>query len=201
MDVRWCTSGRLEWQKLSNQPPSSLTALGLSALATGVAALDKLSVVLIGVLALVFLGEPLDLMAWLGVVLTAAGAALVAWVWQRAVAAGEPFLKGLDTVNPGLGSPMQLAELKAIAPQIDALLAQYGASNLAVFGSVARDLACAGSDVDLLVDLPQGTSLLDHSALKLDLEELLQQKVDLIRRRNLKPSLRQRVEAEAVALG
>jgi predicted nucleotidyltransferase len=33
------------------------------------------------------------------------------------------------------------------------------------------------------------------------LEELLQQKVDLIRRRNLKPSLRQRVEAEAVALG
>ena len=175
--------------------------MGLSALATGVAALDKLSVVLIGVLALVFLGEPLDLMAWLGVVLTAAGAALVAWVWQRAVAAGEPFLKGLDTVTPGLGSPMQLAELKALAPQIDALLTQYGASNLAVFGSVARDLACAGSDVDLLVDLPQCTSLLDHSALKLELEELLQQKVDLIRRRNLKPSLRQRVEAEAVALG
>jgi predicted nucleotidyltransferase len=200
-EVRWCTSGRLDWQELSNLPPSSLTALGPSALATGVAALDKLSVVLIGVLALVFLGEPLDLMAWLGVVLTAAGAALVAWVWQRAVAAGEPFLKGLDTVTPGLGSPMQLAELKALAPQIDALLAQYGASNLAVFGSVARDLACAGSDVDLLVDLPQGTSLLDHSALKLELEELLQQKVDLIRRRNLKPSLRQRVEAEAVALG
>jgi len=66
---------------------------------------------------------------------------------------------------------------------------------------VARDQARAGSDVDLLVDLPQGTSLLDHSALKLELEDLLQQKVDLIRRRNLKPSLRQRVEAEAVALG
>lgn len=96
---------------------------------------------------------------------------------------------------------MQLAELKALGPQIDALLSQYGASNLAVSGSVARDQARAGSDVDLLVDLPQGTSLLDHSALKLELEDLLQQKVDLIRRRNLKPSLRQRVEAEAVALG
>lgn len=96
---------------------------------------------------------------------------------------------------------MQLADLKALAPQIDALLVQYGASNLAVFGSVARDQARAGSDVDLLVDLPQGTSLLAHSALKLELEDLLQQKVDLIRRRNLKPSLRQRVEAEAVALG
>jgi predicted nucleotidyltransferase len=66
---------------------------------------------------------------------------------------------------------------------------------------VARDQARAGSDVDLLVDLPQGTSLLEHSVLKLELEDLLQQKVDLIRRRNLKPSLRQRVEAEAVALG
>ena len=70
-----------------------------------------------------------------------------------------------------------------------------------VFGSVARDQARSGSDVDLLVDLPPGTSLLDHSALKLELEDLLQQKVDLLRRRNLKPSLRQRVEAEAVALG
>ena len=66
---------------------------------------------------------------------------------------------------------------------------------------MARDQARAGSDVDLLVDLPQGTSLLEHSVLKLELEDLLQQKVDLIRRRNLKPSLRQRVEAEAVALG
>jgi predicted nucleotidyltransferase len=65
---------------------------------------------------------------------------------------------------------MQLAELKALAPQIDVLLAQYGACNLAVFGSVARDQARAGSDVDL------------------------------IRRRNLKRSLRQRVGAEAVAL-
>jgi len=101
---------------------------------------------------------------------------------------------------PSSTDPMQLAELKTLTPQIEALLAQYGASNLAVFGSVARDQARAGSDVDLLVDLPQGTSLLDHSALKLGLEDLLQQKVDLIRRRNLRPSLRQRVEAEAVAL-
>ena len=90
-------SGRLDWQELSHLPPTSLTALTLSGLATGVswfcytralqlgpvagvAALDKLSVVLIAVFALVFLGEPLDLKAWLGVVLMAAGAALVAWV-------------------------------------------------------------------------------------------------------------------------
>jgi bacterial/archaeal transporter family protein len=45
-----------------------------------VAALDKLSVVLIALLALLLLGEQLDLKAWLGVVLMAIGAALVAWV-------------------------------------------------------------------------------------------------------------------------
>jgi bacterial/archaeal transporter family protein len=46
----------------------------------GVAALDKLSVVLIALLAVLLLGEQLDLKAWLGVVLMAIGAALVAWV-------------------------------------------------------------------------------------------------------------------------
>ncbi len=69
-----------------------------------------------------------------------------------------------------------------------------------MFGSVARDQANRDSDVDLLVDFPPGTSLFDHAALKLALEDLLEQNVELIRRRNLKPSLRQRVEAEAVAL-
>ena len=90
-------SGRLDWQGLMQLPAPSLAALALSGLATGVswfcynralqlgpvagvAALDKLSVVLIALLALVFLGEQLDLRAWLGVLLMAVGAALVAWV-------------------------------------------------------------------------------------------------------------------------
>ncbi len=90
-------SGRLDWQELTQLPAPSLAVLVLSALATGVswfcynralqlgpvagvAALDKVSVVLIALLALVFLGEQLDLKAWLGVLLMAVGAALVAWV-------------------------------------------------------------------------------------------------------------------------
>jgi predicted nucleotidyltransferase len=79
---------------------------------------------------------------------------------------------------------MRLAELKALAPQLHALLERYGASNLAVFGSVAREQA----------------SLFDRADLKLALEELLNHSVDLIRRRNLKPELQAEVEAEAVAL-
>ena len=90
-------TGRLDWQELRQLPLPGLAALALSGVATGlswfcysralqlgpvagVAALDKLSVVLIALLALVLLGEQLDLRAWLGVLLMAVGAALVAWV-------------------------------------------------------------------------------------------------------------------------
>lgn len=96
---------------------------------------------------------------------------------------------------------MRLKELRAMAPQLQELAARYGATNLAVFGSVARDEASGDSDVDLLVDLPDGVSLFHRSELKQALEDLLQQPVDLIRRRNLKPSMRERVEAEAVLIG
>ena len=54
--------------------------------------------------------------------------------------------------------------------------------------------------IDLLVDLPDGASLFDRAELKSALEELLLTRVDLIRRRNLKPSVKAVVEAEAVSL-
>ena len=95
---------------------------------------------------------------------------------------------------------MRLSELQALTPELHQVLERFGASNLAVFGSVARDQAEADSDVDLLVDLPDGASLFDRAELKSALEELLLTRVDLIRRRNLKPGLRDVVEAESVAL-
>ena len=101
----------------------------------------------------------------------------------------------LSTPSAGIGT-----RLKALAPQLHALLARYRATNLAVFGSVARDQALPDSDVDLLVDLPTGLSLFERADLKLALEDLLHHRVDLVRRRNLKPELMQRVEAEAIAI-
>jgi hypothetical protein len=50
---------------------------------------------------------------------------------------------------------------------------RHGASNVRIFGSRARGPASANSDVDLLVSLEPGRSLLDHVALRQDLEELL----------------------------
>jgi transporter family protein len=90
-------SGRLHWQELQHLPALSIGALALSGLATGVSwfcyhralqlgpvagvtAIDKLSVVLVALLALLLLGEPLSLKGWLGVALMAVGAVLVAWM-------------------------------------------------------------------------------------------------------------------------
>jgi len=81
--------------------------------------------------------------------------------------------------------------------QILALAAAHGASSLRVFGSVARGLDQEGSDVDLLVDMPVGTSLLKIVGLKFDIEDALGVKVDLCTERELHPDLKARILAEA----
>ncbi|MBN8509470.1 MAG: nucleotidyltransferase family protein [Burkholderiales bacterium] len=78
-----------------------------------------------------------------------------------------------------------------------ALAAARGASRVRVFGSVARDSDHEGSDLDLLVDLPAGTSLLDIVGLQLDIEDALGIKVDLCTETELHPALKERVLAEA----
>lgn len=84
--------------------------------------------------------------------------------------------------------------------QILELARQHGAGNVRVFGSLARGTAGVGSDLDLLVSLDQGRSLLDLSALKLALEELVRRPVDLVTDRGLSPYLKQQILAEAIPL-
>lgn len=69
----------------------------------------------------------------------------------------------------------------------------YGASNLRVFGSVARGENDAASDLDLLVDLEPGRSLLDLGGLSMDLQDLLGCSVDVVTEKGLKVRIRDRV--------
>lgn len=69
-----------------------------------------------------------------------------------------------------------------------------------MFGSVARGDDGPASDIDFLVELEPGRSLLDHAALLLDLEQLLDRKVDVATERSLKARLRAQVLKEAVPL-
>jgi uncharacterized protein len=78
--------------------------------------------------------------------------------------------------------------------------ARHGARNVRVFGSVARGEADQQSDVDLLVDLDQGRSLMDLGGLLMDLQEALGVRVDISTERMLRPEIRKRVLSEAVPL-
>ncbi|HZP93102.1 MAG TPA: nucleotidyltransferase family protein [Burkholderiales bacterium] len=84
--------------------------------------------------------------------------------------------------------------------KILAIVAARGARNVRVFGSAARRSDREGSDLDLLVDVPPGSSLLDIAGLQIDLEEALGVKVDLCTEAELHPELRERILAEARAL-
>jgi predicted nucleotidyltransferase len=79
-------------------------------------------------------------------------------------------------------------------------VASYGAHNIRVFGSTARGDAGATSDVDLLVEMEPGRSLLDLVGLWQDLEDLLGTHVDVLSEGGVSPHLRQRIYAEAVPL-
>jgi len=80
------------------------------------------------------------------------------------------------------------------------LCTKYGARNIRVFGSAARGEAEAKSDVDFLVEMEPGRSLLDLGGLQYELEELLGRRVDLVTERGLKVRIRQRVLQEAIPL-
>ena len=78
--------------------------------------------------------------------------------------------------------------------------AHHGAYNIRVFGSVARGEAGEGSDIDLLVDLEPNRSLLDLGGLQVDLEALLERRVDVVTEAGLYWLLRRRILKEARAL-
>ncbi|MBL8747402.1 MAG: nucleotidyltransferase family protein [Phycisphaerae bacterium] len=75
-----------------------------------------------------------------------------------------------------------------------------GARRIRVFGSVARGDAHPGSDLDLLVDLEPGRSILDQVGLQLELQDLLGRRVDIVVEGGLSPYLVDRIEREARAL-
>ena len=78
--------------------------------------------------------------------------------------------------------------------------ARRHASNVRVFGSVARGEDAPNSDIDLLVDLDPAANPLDLLDLGCELEDELGVKVDIGTASSLRPFLRDEVLAEAVAL-
>ena len=80
------------------------------------------------------------------------------------------------------------------------LAKKHGAVSLRVFGSFARGEEQANSDIDLLVELEPGRSLLDLVAIKQGIEDLSRRKVDIVTEAALSPYIREEILRQAVFL-
>lgn len=95
---------------------------------------------------------------------------------------------------------MNLSQLIEKKDRILQIASLYGAKNLRVFGSLARNEQVEGSDIDLLVKMEKGTTLLKHISLVHALEEELGIKVDVVSENTLKGRLKERIMNEVIQL-
>jgi len=75
-------------------------------------------------------------------------------------------------------------------------LRKHEVKRAALFGSIVRGEATEESDIDLLIEFEGRKSLLDLAGLKLDLQELLRRRVDVLTYKSLHPLLKERILSE-----
>ena len=112
---------------------------------------------------------------------------------QPAVSQQLKFAPDLQAVHPEL-------LLDAAAPILKRVADEHGYTKLAVFGSVARRQARPDSDIDLLVEAPEGTSSFGFVRFKQLIEQVLGREIDLVSYGALKPKLDDDIRRDAVAL-
>jgi hypothetical protein len=95
---------------------------------------------------------------------------------------------------------MDLQSLRERREDILRIADKHGARTVRIFGSVARGEEDEASDIDLLVEMEDGRSLLDLGGLLMDLQDLLGCRVDVVTEKGLRERIRARVLKEAVAL-
>lgn len=80
------------------------------------------------------------------------------------------------------------------------MLRRYGVSKAGLFGSVARGESGGDSDVDIVVEFKGEKSLLDLAGLKIDIEDRLGRRVDVLTYSSIHPLLRERILGEQKVL-
>jgi hypothetical protein len=93
-----------------------------------------------------------------------------------------------------------LSEIKKRQKEILRIADRHGAEQVRLFGSIARGTEGPLSDLDILVRMKPGSSLLDRIALMQDLEDLLHIKVDVVNEKALHKAIRQSVLKEGIPL-
>jgi predicted nucleotidyltransferase len=110
-------------------------------------------------------------------------------------------LKGYDEKAEHVRTAMKPSEaLTAHRDELRQLVSRYGLSRPRVFGSVVSGADTDDSDLDLLVEQGQSTSLLTIAGLKIDEEKLLGVPVSVLSPNGLPPKFRQEVLQQAQPL-
>lgn len=91
-----------------------------------------------------------------------------------------------------------MESIESIKDKIIPVLKRHNVLKAAIFGSIVRGELKANSDIDILVDMDNEKSLLDFIQLKLELEEKINRKVDLIEYFAIYPVLKEKIMKEQV---
>ncbi|MEK6913101.1 MAG: nucleotidyltransferase family protein [Nanoarchaeota archaeon] len=83
--------------------------------------------------------------------------------------------------------------IEPIKSKIIKILKKHGVVRAGIFGSYARGEQNEKSDIDILIQPSENMSLLDLSGLKIELEENLGRKVDLVSYKYIHPYLKERI--------
>jgi hypothetical protein len=123
---------------------------------------------------------------------------------ERLVAAtGHCLVLGLEAdpdVRPGMPDTPLGRRLRQRRAAVLTTASRHSASNVRVFGGVARGEDTSESDIDLLVDLAPGTGLFSLGTLEREISEVLGTHVDVAPSDSLRPTVRAEAEAEAIEL-
>lgn len=92
---------------------------------------------------------------------------------------------------------LNLEKLRAVRSQIETIADSFGVIQIRVFGSIARNSAGEESDVDLLVRMEPGRSLLDVIGFEQSVSDLLGRKVDVVTEGGIHPELEPAILQEA----
>ena len=92
------------------------------------------------------------------------------------------------------------ASIAVLKRQIIPILNRYGVKKAGLFGSCVRGELREDSDIDILVELASALSLLDFIKIKLDLEDTLGRRIDLVEYSTIKPRLKERILKEQLAI-
>ena len=121
---------------------------------------------------------------------------LVAATGYQLVVSVEPDLNS----RPGLPNTPLGRRLRRQRSAVLKTAQRHGASNVRVFGSVARGHDTTESDIDLMVDLAPGTGLVGLGALTRELTTLLRAPVDVVPADSMRPSVKATADSESIPL-